>query len=825
MKRSSLRRFAALLATMLAIAGTAGLSGCGGGGEAAPSSAALQPEAATSTSADAGRATPTASEKTIGAEAVQVRGVIPVGIRRAGGGRFDYDYRLVLQNTGPAVDGVVVRLVEPVRGVEVRDGMVNAGTLPAGGYAVPTDIITVRKAALPLFAFEQHDWLVTLGPPKITGVAAVGAALANANVTITGSNGLNACAQAPIVTNGVGQYTCSVLPTSTAPYLIVVRDPFGFYPPLVSIATTTPAPGTSLVANVTPLTTAIIGKLAPDGNPLSVAANPLLIDLAALAAITANVLTQIQPVLTAIGAPAGYDPFTTQIVAATATQGGNTADQVLETLRFTTVGGETRIGTVDNPGASVPLAGATTPTPPVLPAPSPTLLGLNESLRRIVSDLAQCFALPVSTRVLGADTSVPLTAGGPTVTAMAPACQSAAHPDYLNNGYRFGQRFYGLLNSARMVGAQFQAAEIMLYLEDSTAADNDVAVINLRYIDAGGVVGNSIEVVRKLPGTATSARPTDWWLHGNRRLVDLSMLAFVQRMEQLAPNPGTAPFANAGASRYETGLLMFVNKDGPGSAGMRAARVTGPGLPPAGVVLTRPNPAIVTDQNWLNIRRKDGLTDPASATPAADTGDVFLLQRTQGLAGTAATTVRPNPNAGNPNNLQFPQWAHPLDYGAALGSTDFIDFAQLGVANIYTFEIFYDGETAPRYTYTARNLTEVIPATYAGNLRWHSLAPATLGFLTPGDPLAATQTTLDVGWIIDPFAETVRSLDVLAFGSGATVRDAQVPVVPGANSATATAPAGTTFPALTADGASGRFILLRYRMLDGSFKQTITRFN
>jgi hypothetical protein len=453
------------------------------------------------------------------------------------------------------------------------------------------------------------------------------------------------------------------------------------------------------------------------------------------------------------------------------------------------------------------------------------LLSLQDSLRLIVNTLGNCFALPVNARVLAVDTGIPDNQGGPSVTSVAPACQEIAHPDYLTNGYRFGQRFYGLLRDAAMVGATFSPAEITLFVDDTTAADSDFAIVNIRYVDANGTVGNLIEVVRKLPGSATPTHASDWWIYGNRQPVESTIRSFVRLNLQRAPSPGAAPFVNASASRFEAGIEMFINKDGPGSAGMRAARITGPGLPPAGIVLTRPNPAIITDQTWLNVRRKDGLTDPASATFADDVGDIFRLQRTDGIDGAAATTVRPNPNAGNSNNTAFPNWAHPVDYGLPPGTANFIDFTTLKAQDIYTVEIYYDGELAPRHTFTKRRATAVVPATYAVNLRWLNLTPATLGYLTLGDPLAAAQTSIALSWIGDPFAETVNSAGVYTFGGGQSVADGVVPVARGATSATAVAPAAAPFPALTGDGSSGRSIQLRYRMLDGSYKDSVTRFN
>lgn len=240
----------------------------------------------------------------------------------------------------------------------------------------------------------------------------------------------------------------------------------------------------------------------------------------------------------------------------------------------------------------------------------------------------------------------------------------------------------------------------------------------------------------------------------------------------------------------------FVNKDGPGSEVLRAARITGPGLPPAGLVLTRPHPSIITNQAWLNIRREDGLTDPASATFAGDVGNIFRMQRTQGIAGAAAATVVANPISVNR--------ANPTDCPGA-PATGFIDFTQLGPFNKYTFEIFYDGEVSPRHAFEVRTLTPIVPATNVLGLRWLELTTATLGYLDPADPLAAATPTMNIGWIANPLVETVRSR--------------------GATSATATAPGGAMFPALTDDGTSSRNIQLRYRSLDGGFKDSATRFD
>lgn len=667
---------------------------------------------------------------------------------------------------------------------------------------------------------------------SIQGTAAVGAALGHANVSITDGSGAQACTSSSIVTSGTGDYSCTLQAGRSAPFLIVVTDPSGAHPPMVSVGATTPAPGAPLTVNATPLTTAIVGQLAPDGNALSVVADPSLVNVGVLASITGNMLAQLNNVLTALGAPAGYDPFATPIVAATADISGNTADNVIELLRFSTVDGVTTVWTIDNPGAAVPLAAATTSSPPTLPTPSDDVLSLADATRRLAPALNNCFALPVAARVLATDNTIPAAQGGPEVLELAPACEDIAHGDYLHLGYRAGQAFYGLLHDENMVGATFRAPEVMRFIDDSAVNDHDRAVINVRYTDRDGVAGNFITVAQKFPGSATAERPTDWWLYGNRSPVEAFIRAYLRRNEQLAPNPGIAPFASASASRYETGFEIFVGKDGPNSTGLRAARVTGPGLPPAGIVLTRPDASICTSQSWLNVLRKDGITDPAAAVPAPNTGNIFRVQRTQGISGAEATAVRANPNANNSDNTSFPNWAHPLDYGQPQGTTNFIDFAALGANTAYQFEIFYDGETLPRHTWSTLVLTPVIPATQGAALQWIDLSGAARGYLDPLSALAAETASMNLSWVANPFAETVRSAGVYTFSSAGAVTQGLVGVVRGATSAVAQAPGlaggctdGDAFPALGSDGTSGRAIQLRYRMLDGAYKDSFTRFN
>lgn len=283
--------------------------------------------------------------------------------------------------------------------------------------------------------------VVPVATAQITGTAATGAALGNAAVAISNTAGSAPCVEAPITTTALGSYTCTLKTGEAAPFFIVVTDPSGNNPPMVSIATTTPAAGTPLTVNVTPLTTAIVAQLN-GGDALGVVADKTKYVAASLAAIQANVLAQIAPVLAAIGMPAGYDPFTTSITAATADQTGNTADQVLDVLKITrTATNALALSTLADP-TPVVLATATATSTPVA-APVTNVADLTKAMQLIALSWTQCYALPVAQRV---------TLVNGDITGVAAACSSAVteadKPSgaaaFKHNGYTYSQWFYRL---------------------------------------------------------------------------------------------------------------------------------------------------------------------------------------------------------------------------------------------------------------------------------------------------------------------------------------------------------------------------------------------
>jgi hypothetical protein len=649
---------------------------------------------------------------------------------------------------------------------------------------------------------------------QLVGTAAVGSALANAPVAITNAAGNSPCQETSITTTPLGSYTCTLKSGESAPFFVVITDPTGNTPPLVSVATTTPAAGTALTVNATPLTTAIVAQLG-GGDALAVV-NGRTVDAARLAAITSNVVKQLSQVLAAIGGPADYDPFTTSITAATADNTGNTADLVLDVVK---VGSDatTRqltLSTVDHP-TPVPLA-TDTDAGGTLSAPDAAVASLSQASQIVARTFKDCFALPTAQRALHT-TTLAQSAGGPEVDQVGPACQdlvasssNAAGVDYLHNGYKAGQQLYGLLTADRMTGATFSVPEIMAFYPKSATAvapafdAYDHAVLNIRYVDSAGNPANVIVVAGKLPGTSSTARPTDWWLVGNQQPVDSSVLMTVRRIEQLNP-ANTNKF-----STFQIGFVVDVNSQGPGSVdpvqgNLSKARVSGPGLPGSGAAGTGLVFAVsaASGNPYMDLFNKTGslTTGTLCGNGTLTNCPLVWLGRTAGTTGTAATTP-----GNTPGNML---WAQPSEF----------DVARLVKGAQYKIELFYGTSTTAKYTVTKTLVSDFVAPTSLVNLPWNSAGPQTLAALDPNGSLAGPQSSLPLDWLQNPAAQQVSSVSAVfdAFGSYGPSQQ----VAPGATSAVLNA----TVPAFTLANPPSRTVKFNYRTTDGSSKSSVYEYN
>ncbi|MCO5398231.1 hypothetical protein [Ralstonia soli] len=667
---------------------------------------------------------------------------------------------------------------------------------------------------------------------SLTGTAATGSALANANVAVTDSAGNSPCVEATITTTALGTYTCTLKIGEAAPFFVVVTDPTGNTAPLVSVTTTTPPAGSALTLNATPLTTAIVAALDSTGNPLNVVSSGT-VAASKLQAITAAVVAQITSVLNAIGAPAGYDPFSTTISAGTSSATGNTADQVLDVVKIgrDLSTGMPTLATVDNPTPTPMATDASAGT--ALQAPAANVASLPQGAQLVAQQFAACFALPTAQRVLTADSTIPAAQGGPSVTSMGAACQdmvasssSAAGIAYLQNGYSAGQAFYGILNSDSMTNAQFAIPEVMaFYPADSATNQPDRAVLNIKYLDNAGNPGNIITVARYIANGATGAHPSNWWVTGNQQSIDSTSKTLIRRVEQRNPSPPSGIGNNY--SHFQNGIQFWINATGPGSLDsgnnpLTYARVKGPGLPTNGIVYVAPDSTGEPGQVYMDVLNASGTIPsglptinsrcgtPANPSPSQQFFDCpnFWFSRTVDVSGSGATTL-----ASNSTSIV---WAQP-NSGA--------DMTKVVKGASYTIELFFGAPGATPVagkTITKTLLTDLVQATQGVNLAWNTPGPQSLNALNPTGSLAGQQTSLTLDWAQNPSAEQIGRIEVTTDTKGANF-DVGTVVPKGATSATDTPP--TPVPAFPATGPAGRALLFGYRMLDNSNKTAVYTYN
>lgn len=720
---------------------------------------------------------------------------------------------------------------------------------------------TYRYGGMP--SGRPHAWITALGlsllvaacgggsdgnsgnsPPDpvatLTGTAAIGAALSGGVVQVLDRTGASACSNSSLTTDLQGRYTCNLTTSSRAPMVVVVTDPAGLLNPMVSVLAQKPTPGASATSNVTPLTTAVVAQVAgPDRNPFAFVESPDLLanlDTAALGLVSSNLVAQLASVLPMLGLDDSFDPLTTPFVGGSGTGGDGLLDQV----RVSFVNGGIELSNALNPNApSVPMAGTDTSAVATISAPLAVTGGFAVSeLDFAQTELQRCFAVPSATRASSPDMV------GQLLTSVAPECENFianagdapyVDLDFRHNGYGPEAYFYRSFTSAFMDGARFNRPELLRF--EPRANGRHIAVLNLKYTDAAGFPGNFILVATKFPGSRPAGQ-SQWWLTGNQRAVDASITTDVRRRDQTITDFDT--YQNAGGGRFDNGLRIAIRRGSLATpnnpnTGIWYVRVRGPALPTAGMVLA--DLPIGAASDLMGFLSADGVI-PAGPQQLAGVGATITLrlQRTVGLEGASARTLRPNPNVGTPlsSSVSFAlNFAHPNMYGQAANSSWQPDVSGVVPWATYTFEAF-DGSstTVPVRTWTAPLVAPLVPATQAVFLPWHGRGASTTQFLTLGAPAVGTVT---VDWVNNPLAERVQTVWAQSYlnssnAPGATVSDEVfsdfVSVPRGATSALVTAAGtGAQWQSLVPPTTTSRIVTLQYQMLDGSRKQEQRFFN
>lgn len=570
---------------------------------------------------------------------------------------------------------------------------------------------------------------------QIVGTAATGAALASAQVVVSNAAGTSPCVETSITTNGLGSYTCTLKAGEIAPFFIVVTDPTGNTTPLVSIATTTPTAGTPLTVNATPLTTAIVAQLN-NGDALGVVADKTKYNAANLNAISSNVLNQLSTVLNSIGAPSNYDPFTTSITAASSTQVGNTADQVLDVIKITKTAANALAFSTISDSTPIQMATAVSAGSSVQAATS-SVSDLSQAAVLAAQAFNKCFALSTSNRVTVVNSAI---------TAVAADCQSivtsennpSGAPAFKHNGYSANQVFFNYLTSDAMTGAKFSVPEIMAFYPATNASPRDKAVLNIRYIDNQNIPSNIITIAQNFPNSSTTSRPSNWWITGNQWNYDISIQPQFRKVKD---------WLNANNSGYQNGLDFNIRSTSgaPLSSTFDSVLVTGRGLPTNGLWMVR-STAGYTGGFVVAQSRAAPPQQLSSLIQVCNACVTFWISRTAGITDAAASTLRSNNSASM-------QWAHQSD-GSYDGN---VESNRPLKGDKYVFSMYKNGALVATEFRTL--LTDLTSAVNMKNMAWHENGSNTIAaFDSSNASLSGLKTTLLVDWISNPNAELIDGI-------------------------------------------------------------------
>ena len=399
---------------------------------------------------------------------------------------------------------------------------------------------------------------ITETPAVLSGVVATGAPLAGAKLRVVDAGGAEVCR---VDVGAQGEYNCTLAPGAKGPLALTASTA---EQTLYSVAPTAEG-GT---ANVTPLTTLIVSRLSPNGNPAQFADQlrgaPDLATKEKLDTLVAELQTLLAPLQKAAG-DKGVNPLSGTFAA-----DGTGHDRLLDALQVS-IRPEDKVANIEvtmkvkpDSDAAAPVKVAFQSSDKTLPPPPGQTLDLADSgIAAQVADFLKrmdaCYKLPLDQRISGVASGATIAAGGP-AAVQAPACKSLFlndNPaDFLDNGVAVGGggAFPGMFRETS-TGTTFDLGNFE-YLR----ANGDVYII-FRSLSTGGAPGYSALTLRKQDGKLKAV--------GNQYRYAASVAPYVSQREF----PRQPEF-----SSLMTGYNMNITNavDGNGQMLFNGAKVTTP---------------------------------------------------------------------------------------------------------------------------------------------------------------------------------------------------------------------------------------------------------
>lgn len=680
--------------------------------------------------------------------------------------------------------------------------------------AVPVDLVT---AASTLGIESGGFGGDSNGDAGVAGAAGDGAPLKNTVVTAIDAKGN----QFNGLTDSNGNYLIKFKAADvTAPLILRVVDAGGNV--LTSVSGESALAGKVIRANINPLT----DKITSDTLSATVIGTDKIfdgskVDATKLAQATSNLVASVKAALATAGIAdsSNFNPMKSVYK-----YDGTGVDAVIESISHSRdpATGATQLRaklvaiTNNAYGTATPtLISADTPLASSLVAtPTSPALTFNK-LNSWISAINRCLAM--SNAAANAD---PICSNGSGIVSSA----------YLNSSKDLSEDLKTLFSTTDggHVSGSALRNPVLLFTSKypgSTASFDDMAVVEVTILQPStgplaGSLTDPIEYTKiltfKRDDSLVAAAASNWMLHGNQRNYAISVAARYKIEQQMNParannssnglpnNLQSRLHFNINKYRYDAGSRIWVD------AGIRAVRVTGPGLPeavtsganptPGGVVLL---PTTALGQDSLGIFNVTGVLPASGVTTTSQANNSY------GLAAIALD--------GSP--LYNGYFAYSGLYNNA--ATMLTDFSGLQAYSLYKFEIFLNGNTSstPDATEYARNPAPVFSPTAMLAMPRNDISPSA-GLVQPPQ---LSSSSIAVSWANNVNAAPVSSTQVYTEErnpKGATSGYSKTiinenPSVAAAYSLNTrpvgnvvSAPVGTPFPSLTTDAGDYRHIAI-----------------
>jgi hypothetical protein len=462
--------------------------------------------------------------------------------------------------------------------------------------------------------------------------------------------------------------------------------------------------------------------------------------------------------------------------------------------------------------------------------------GLNNFGNKFIADFAKCFNLTPTNRIRVSNLSNPDIPEATQINELCTPLAGSPAVSYLNNGYNAGQQFYWLLaDGALSKNARITEMDVTDYFVGRNG--QQVAKILFQYVDRFNRKG-TWHVFATQDGNFLSSDTSGWYNTGNRQPVDINMLVGARRYTSLPLQLNTTPRPITDVKiQYRSAFLPIIRADGPGvtlqnGSKLTAVRVTGPGLPAAGLVYI---PPLQKGQKDFDFSNMEG-TLP-------DGRPQHQLKRC-GWQPTPTNGVWPAVPAVCPLN-----WVAVSNWIAPNSATTFgqLAYAEPGLNSLfssgnllpnnptalmtrgteYQFSLFYGNSSTPEYVYTKRLNTSVPTIAEAHASPWlnlESVGNVNLLSLSGNNAFESlrpqdNQFTLDISWS----GHRMNSLEVTSINT-----NLQIPHYPRASPGDVVARGltyGTLAPQLDQDGIPQKMQWTGSTNPDGTPNMTQTPLN